>query len=85
MPEADSKCYCDDMMYRKCIHCQDADDREEERVVCESWNWNYTPRECAVDAKDRGWSSSRLQSAMKAFGFKSDQIAQVAYELEIGE
>ena len=69
----------------KCVHCQDAADREEERSVCGFWAWNYTPSECAVDAKDRGWSLRRLESAMKAFGYKSNQIAQVVYEFEIGE
>jgi hypothetical protein len=73
------------MMYRLCVPCQEAEDREEERVICDSWNWNCTPRECATDARDRGWGVRRLEFAMKAFGFKPDHIAQVVYELEIEE
>lgn len=84
MPVVSSECYCDDTMYRKCVYCQDVEDREEEKSVCESWNWNCTARECATDARDRGWSLRRLESAMKNFGYKPDHIAQVVYEFEVG-
>lgn len=79
------ECQCDSTMYRKCVFCQDIADREEERAVCRSWNWNSTPRECAIDARDRGWSQQRLESAMRNFGYEPDLIAQVVYEFELEE
>jgi len=85
MPSVSRACYCDETAYRKCAYCKDAEDREEDRSVCESWNWNCTPRECAVDARNRGWDLRRLESAMKAFGYRSDHIAQVIYEFEDAE
>lgn len=80
-----SECYCDETSYRKCVFCQEAQDREDERSVCESWNWNCTPRECAEDARGRGWSVQKLKSAMRAFGYRPDHIANVAYEFAAGE
>ena len=78
-------CYCDETIYRKCVPCQEKEDRNEEKRICASWNWNSTPRECATEARRLGWSVARTKKAMANFGFKKTNIDQVAYELEIGE
>ena len=80
--DSKSCCYCDDSVYRKCVHCQAIEDREQEQAVCESWNWNCSPRECAKDAKDRGWSLQKLKYAMRAFGYRPDDVAKVVFEFE---
>lgn len=79
-------CYCEDVPYgRKCVHCQEEEDREEEMRVCSGWNWNCTPGECATEAHELGWSEHRIESAMKAFGFNRSYISQVLFEFEVGE
>lgn len=76
------KCYCDEVVYRKCVYCQEIEDRKEDIDACSRWNWNYTPNECAMDAIDRGWSIGRLKNAMKAFGYTPSQIMDVVHEFE---
>ena len=85
MSHAASLCCCDERIYRKCVHCQELEDRKEEMRVCSGWNWNCTPRECAEEARELAWSRRRIESAMKAFGFKDSYVLQVVYEFEIGE
>lgn len=75
-------CYCSNDYDTICYHCQDAQDKANQQKVCESWNWNRTPRECAEDAFDKGWSLQTLQSAMKTFGFNTQNINQVVDEFE---
>lgn len=74
----ESQCYCHDLYFGKqCVHCEEADTQKEEQTVCESWNWNKSPRECALDAHEREWSRNRVGQAMKRFGFKEPQIQAV--------
>lgn len=74
-------CHCD-YYEHKCTRCQEEQDRAYEHKVCESWNWNCSPRECAEDAKEKGWSKSQIIHAMATFGFKKPEINQVVYEFE---
>lgn len=80
-----SRCYCAEMRQGKCVICREAEAKEEERAACKHWSWNYTARECAVAAREMGWSESRLRSAMAENGYKPDQIASVIYEFELEE
>lgn len=77
-----SQCYCNDSSIRKCVYCQDAEDRQQEDRVCSTWNWNCSPRECAEQAIDLGWGRHTIVSAMKRFGFKQSNIDNVIYEFE---
>lgn len=73
-------CHCE--YEHKCIHCQEEQDREYENKVCQSWNWNCNARECAEDAKEKGWSKNQIIHAMATFGFSKSQINQVIDEFE---
>ena len=75
-----SLCYCEDMVYRKCVHCQEVADREAENRICSAWNWNCTPSECADEARELGWTSRQVESAMKRFGFAESHIQAVLFE-----
>lgn len=77
-----SQCYCHDLHFRKCVHCQDAEDKRLEDKVCKSWSWNCSPREAAEQASDLGWSIHTIVSAMKRVGFKQPDIDNVVYEFE---
>ena len=84
--EQDWQCYCEDLQgWRKCSFCKTRELRAEEDKVCQSWNWNNTPRECAAEARERDWSVSQVGAAMLRNGFQKSQIAQVLHEMEIGE
>ena len=52
-----------------------------EMSVCESWNWNCSPRECAIEARKLGWSAQKVESAMRNFGFKQKDISAVVREV----
>lgn len=80
-----SNCYCADMSHGRCVHCVELVEREEERRVCESWNWNCNARECAKDARRREWSQGRLKSAMERFGFSKANVSDVLQEFERDE
>ncbi len=77
-----SGCYCDDLHFSKCGICEDLEDENEKQQICSNWNWNYTPTECANEAKELGWSKRTLEEAMKKFGFSNELISSVAYEAE---
>lgn len=80
MPDTSKLCYCDDLIFQKCVHCEQQEEREMEMKVCSRWNWNCTPSECAEEAQELGWSSGRLESAMKTFGYGKEYISQVLFE-----
>ena len=77
-------CYCYDSI-KKCGICRDAKEKEENRKVCEGWNWNCTPRECAQEARDLGWSTWGLKDAMLDFGFSSTHIGDVLFEFGLDD
>jgi hypothetical protein len=64
------------------VICQETEDRQKEDEVCSSWNWNGTARECAMEAKDLGWTTHTIESAMTRFGYKQSDIKSVVYEFE---
>jgi len=76
-------CYCDEMSDKVCFVCQKQQQREAELKVCEAWNWNCSPRECAYEAFELGWTSRQLVRAMTAFGFREALVQEVLYEFEI--
>lgn len=76
-------CYCIEMDDSLCAVCQERKQREGDRKVCESWNWNCSPRECAEDAAQRGWTANQIQRAMAEFGFKEASVKEVLHEFYI--
>ena len=64
---------------------QEKEAKEQAKKVCNHWNWNCTPRECAEEAKELGWSTRTTQQNMERFGFNAEAVSQVVYEMEIGE
>jgi hypothetical protein len=83
--ETSKSCYCDYLYGSRCVICDDLRIRQEDHEVCSQWNWNLSPRECADDARERGWTVRRVITAMTTFGFTEGQIHAVRYEMEIGE
>ena len=76
-------CYCSYLHGNTCEVCREQTHKEDARKVCESWNWNCTPRECASEATELEWSRHRLIAAMKDFGFKQAAIEEVVYEFDM--
>ena len=74
-------CYCDEI-YEKCSLCREEDTRKENLKICESWNWNKTPRECATEANLLGWTHYTIKAVMAEFGFKPNHVNEVLYEFE---
>ena len=78
--ETETDCYCEDWIMKECHFCEMARETAEEKRVCQSWSWNCSPRECAEEAYELGWSEERLSAAMKTNGFSERNIKDVLFE-----